>query len=145
MAAFDIGKLDDVIHGRVRLGIMAYLAAPLWLMLLAISIAAPLVPELPPVLASVGAPVVGAWTLGLAVAIVLVLPKLAILLRGMLDGQNRRFGGTPLVLLSVVGEIAVSTLLAPTLLLLQSRAVAQVLLGLDGGWPDRERRPVGRH
>lgn len=27
MAAFDIGKLDDVIHGRVRLGIMAYLAS----------------------------------------------------------------------------------------------------------------------
>jgi DNA-binding MarR family transcriptional regulator len=27
VAAFDIGKLDDVIHGRVRLGIMAYLAS----------------------------------------------------------------------------------------------------------------------
>src|ERR1700742_1227328 len=26
MAAFDIGRLDDVIHGRLRLGIMAYLA-----------------------------------------------------------------------------------------------------------------------
>ena len=26
MAAFDIGQIDDVIHGRVRLGIMAYLA-----------------------------------------------------------------------------------------------------------------------
>lgn len=26
MAPFDIGKLDDVIHGRVRLGVMAYLA-----------------------------------------------------------------------------------------------------------------------
>lgn len=26
MATFDIGKLDDVIHGRVRLGVMAYLA-----------------------------------------------------------------------------------------------------------------------
>jgi DNA-binding MarR family transcriptional regulator len=25
MAQFDIGKIDDVIHGRVRLGIMAYL------------------------------------------------------------------------------------------------------------------------
>lgn len=25
-AAFDIGDIDDVIHGRVRLGIMAYLA-----------------------------------------------------------------------------------------------------------------------
>jgi hypothetical protein len=27
MAAFDIGKLDDVIHGRMRLGIMSYLAS----------------------------------------------------------------------------------------------------------------------
>jgi DNA-binding MarR family transcriptional regulator len=26
MAVFDVGKLDDVIHGRMRLGIMAYLA-----------------------------------------------------------------------------------------------------------------------
>lgn len=26
-AAFDIGKIDDVIHGRLRLGIMAYLAS----------------------------------------------------------------------------------------------------------------------
>jgi DNA-binding MarR family transcriptional regulator len=26
MSAFDIGQIDDVIHGRMRLGIMAYLA-----------------------------------------------------------------------------------------------------------------------
>ena len=26
MSSFDIGKIDDVIHGRLRLGIMAYLA-----------------------------------------------------------------------------------------------------------------------
>lgn len=26
MSGFDIGKIDDVIHGRMRLGIMAYLA-----------------------------------------------------------------------------------------------------------------------
>jgi DNA-binding MarR family transcriptional regulator len=26
MSAFDIGHIDDVIHGRMRLGIMAYLA-----------------------------------------------------------------------------------------------------------------------
>ena len=26
MPAFDIGKIDDVIHGRLRLGVMAYLA-----------------------------------------------------------------------------------------------------------------------
>jgi len=27
MAAFDIAKIDDVIHGRIRLGIVAYLAS----------------------------------------------------------------------------------------------------------------------
>jgi DNA-binding MarR family transcriptional regulator len=26
MSSFDIGKIDDVIHGRLRLGVMAYLA-----------------------------------------------------------------------------------------------------------------------
>jgi DNA-binding MarR family transcriptional regulator len=26
VAGFDIGKIDDVIHGRLRLGVMAYLA-----------------------------------------------------------------------------------------------------------------------
>ena len=26
MAAYDIGKIDEVIHGRLRLGVMAYLA-----------------------------------------------------------------------------------------------------------------------
>ena len=26
MSSFDIGRIDDVIHGRMRLGIMAYLA-----------------------------------------------------------------------------------------------------------------------
>jgi membrane glycosyltransferase len=39
----------------------------------------------------------------------------------------------------VVLEIVFSTLLAPVLLMLQSRAVMQVLLGLDGGWPATQR------
>ena len=26
MSGFDIGKIDDIIHGRLRLGVMAYLA-----------------------------------------------------------------------------------------------------------------------
>lgn len=26
MAGYDIGKIDDIIHGRLRLGVMAYLA-----------------------------------------------------------------------------------------------------------------------
>jgi membrane glycosyltransferase len=120
-------------------GIMAYLAAPLWLALLIISVVGPALPEPPPILLNVGAPLVGTWTLGLGVAVALLLPKLLILVRGMFDGQNRRFGGTPLVALNVLGEIVISTLMAPILLMLQSRAVAQVLLGLDGGWPPTRR------
>ena len=120
-------------------GIMAYLASPLWLALLVTSILAGSLPDQPPVLTGLGMPLVEVWMLGVVVAAILVLPKMLILLRGMIDGTNRLFGGTPVALLSVLGEIALSTILAPTMLLLQCRAVAQVVLGLDGGWP-----PTGR-
>ena len=120
-------------------GIMAYLASPLWLLLLATSIVAAVFPDMPAVFAGFGFAPVPVWILGVGVAVVLVLPKLLILLRGVFDGHNRRFGGTAVVLASVVGEIILSTIMAPTMLLLQTRAVAQVLLGLDGGWPATRR------
>lgn len=120
-------------------GIMAYTASPLWLLLLAASVIAALFPDMPSVTTGYMNVTFSAWTLIVAVAAVLLLPKFSILLRGMFDGHNRRFGGTLRAALSVLGEIVVSTLLAPTLLLLQSRSVAQVLLGLDGGWPATTR------
>ncbi|KKB07719.1 glucans biosynthesis glucosyltransferase MdoH [Devosia chinhatensis] len=120
-------------------GIMAYLASPLWLLLLAASLAGALLPNLPSTLPGLGPAPIPVWVLGLGVAAILIVPKLMILVRGLFDGQNRRFGGTPLALLSVLGEIVLSTLLAPTMLLLQSRSVAQVLLRLDGGWPPTQR------
>lgn len=120
-------------------GIMAYLASPLWLLLLAASLAGALMPNLPSVLAGDEASSIPLWVLGLAVAAILVVPKLLVLLRGMVDGQNRQFGGTPSALLSVIGEIVLSTLLAPTMLMMQSRSVMQVLLRLDGGWPATAR------
>jgi membrane glycosyltransferase len=120
-------------------GIMAYLASPLWLVLLVASIAGALVPDLPQALPGFEPSTIPLWVLGLGVAAVLVVPKMLILVRGMLGGQNRRFGGTPMALLSVLGEIALSTLLAPTMLLMQSRAVVQVLFRLDGGWPATQR------
>jgi membrane glycosyltransferase len=120
-------------------GIMAYLASPLWLALLAASLAAAVVPALPAVHPGFDPSFIPVWVLGVAVAAILVLPKLMILIRGIFDGQNRRFGGTPMALLSVLGEVVLSTILAPTMLLMQSRAVFQVLLGLDGGWPPTQR------
>ncbi|SFD24348.1 glucans biosynthesis glucosyltransferase MdoH [Devosia psychrophila] len=120
-------------------GIMAYMASPLWLLLLAASVIAALFPDMPTAMPGFVNINFSAWTLIVAVAVVLLLPKFAILSRGMFDGHNRRFGGTLRSLASVLGEIVVSTLLAPTLLLLQSRSVMQVLLGIDGGWPATTR------
>lgn len=120
-------------------GIMAYLASPLWLLLLAASLAGTLLPNLPAILAGFDASTIPLWVLGVAVAVILVAPKLMVLVRGMFDGQNKRFGGTLNTLISVLGEILLSTLLAPTMLMMQSRAVMQVMLRLDGGWPATER------
>jgi membrane glycosyltransferase len=116
-------------------GIMAYLVSPLWLLLMVTSIYAAIYPDQPSPFAHPGAARIDIWVLGAAVAAVLVLPKLLIMIRGAFDGHNKRFGGNLRVLASVISEILFSTILAPVMLLLQTRAVAQVLLGLDGGWP----------
>ena len=68
-----------------------------------------------------------------------LLPKLLILIVSAFTGENKRFGGTFWTFASVLVEIGYSTLLSPVQLLLQSRAVSQVLLGLDAGWPATQR------
>lgn len=116
-------------------GIMAYAASPLWLALLAASILAAALPskywwrdnE------------TGIWVLAVAVAIALLLPKFLILVRSALGGRNRGFGGTIRATLSVIAEILISTLLAPIMLCFQSKAVFEILFGLDGGWPATNR------
>ncbi|HEY4199163.1 MAG TPA: glucans biosynthesis glucosyltransferase MdoH [Devosiaceae bacterium] len=121
-------------------GIMAYLASPIWLALLAISIISTAVPQryyIPSWELASG--LHAAWNLAIGVTVLLLLPKVMILLRGLVTGDNRKFGGFVPALLSTVVEIGYSTLLAPVMLLLQSRAVSQVLLGLDGGWPATKR------
>lgn len=121
-------------------GIMAYLASPLWLLLLAASIVSAAQPQKVFVdtqeLAS-GAK--AAWGLVIGITALLIAPKLLILTRGALTGENKKFGGTFRAALSSGAEIVLSTLIAPIMLLLQTRSVFQVLLGLDGGWPATQR------
>lgn len=114
-------------------GIMAYLASPLWLLLLIASIAASILPDS-------GGDRWGAtpWLIGIGVLTTLLLPKFAIALRGAIDGTNGRFGGWAIIP-SVLSEIVISTVIAPVLLAFQSRAVFQILFGFDGGWPATER------
>ncbi|MDB5542495.1 MAG: glucan biosynthesis glucosyltransferase [Devosia sp.] len=116
-------------------GIMAYAASPLWLALLATSI-------LDEALRSRywwRSNETGIWVLAVAVAVTLLLPKLLILVRSTIGGRNKRFGGILRAPLSVICEIVISTLLAPIMLCFQSKAVTEILLGLDGGWPATNR------
>lgn len=121
-------------------GMMAYLASPLWLLLLAASIVSAAMPQKLFVDTSeIASGNQAAWGLAIAIASMLILPKFLILMRGMMTGENAGFGGTVRAGLSTIAEIAFSTLLAPVMLVLQSRAVFQVLFGLDGGWPATQR------
>ncbi|SFA74813.1 membrane glycosyltransferase [Poseidonocella pacifica] len=69
----------------------------------------------------------------------LIVPKVAILMGAILSGRARGFGGGFRAFLSVVTEILLTSLLAPLMLLYQTRAVFQVFSGRDGGWPSSQR------
>jgi membrane glycosyltransferase len=114
-------------------GIMAYMASPLWLLIVATSLFASLVPDR-------GGDRWGwtPWIIAIGILTILLAPKFAIAIRGAIDGTNRRFGGWS-VLPSVLTEIVLSTIVAPVLLAFQSRAVFQILFGFDGGWPATAR------
>src|SRR5690606_33778824 len=132
-------------------GIMAYVAAPRWALFLAASIAAPAMKVIPAYFPVPGLPVfprveqANALALLTGVVGLLIGPKLLILLDGTLTGRNRRFGGTIRCFVSAVTEIACTSLLAPIMMLFQTRAVLEVLAGLDSGWPaaNREAGRVG--
>lgn len=127
-------------------GIMAYLASPLWAIFLIISLVASATigepnyfpnPDMPAVFPQVE--MVQALLLLGGVATVLIGPKLLIILRGLITGANRRYGGTLRVATSVIVEILWSSMLAPVMLMFQTRSVLQVFMGLDGGWPASNR------
>jgi membrane glycosyltransferase len=127
-------------------GIMAYLASPLWAIFLIISLVASATigepnyfpnPDMPAVFPRVE--MVQALLLAGGVATVLIGPKLLIILRGLITGGNRRYGGTLRVTASVIVEILWSSMLAPVMLMFQTRSVLQVFMGLDGGWPASNR------
>lgn len=117
-------------------GIMAYMSSPLWLLLLGASIVAEAMPDRPAPWRRSDSAV---WSLIIGVTVFLLLPKFMIFWRSVADRENTNFGGSLRAASSVVAEIAFSTLMAPVMLMLQSRSVAQVLLGLDGGWPATKR------
>lgn len=131
-------------------GIGAYLTAPMWLVFLLIGILISLQahfirPEYFPKGFSLFPqwpeedPIRAAWVFAGTMGI-LIAPKLLGFIVALVHGSERRgFGGAFFAFVSVLFEIVLSGLIAPMMMLLQSQAVADVLLGRDAGWQVQRR------
>src|SRR6266404_3057697 len=135
-------------------GIGAYLTAPLWLVFLVLGILISLQahfvrPEYFPKGFSLFPqwpaqdPVLAAWvflgTMGL-----LIVPKLLAFVLLLTQRENRRqFGGGLIVLTGILIETLLSGLIAPVMMIFQSRAVGEILLGRDSGWQVQRRDDGG--
>lgn len=128
-------------------GIMAYLAPVLWLGFLTTSIlAAATAPAPVPVFDELGRSAFfpiettgTAMALGVGILALLFLPKLLILAEAVATGRSARFGGARSVTRSTMAELVLSSVIAPVQMMFQTRAVVQVLMGLDAGWPPQSR------
>jgi membrane glycosyltransferase len=135
-------------------GIGSYITAPLWLLFLAlgilISLQAQFVrPEYFPKGFSLFPkwpaqdPVLAAWvfigTMGLLIA-----PKLLACILVVLKSRIRRlFGGGFRILVGLLIETLLSGLIAPVMMIFQSTAVGEILLGRDAGWQVQRRDDGG--
>jgi len=127
-------------------GIFAYLASPIWFLFLLTSLAAPLVAP-PPVYFDGYSPfpvfphpeTATALALLFGLVALLVLPKLLLVVRTLLGGNAKAFGGPVRLVISFAIEIMLTSVLAPLLMMFHCRSVMQVLTGADSGWPTAER------
>ncbi len=135
-------------------GIMSYLASPIWLMLLMVGLALALQAKfIRPEYFSKEFSLYPAWprfdserALQLFVVTmgVLLLPKLLGVIETILRSDLRkRCGGGFAIVVGMVLETLISALVAPVMMLLQSRHVAEILLGRDSGWKTQRRDDGG--
>jgi membrane glycosyltransferase len=131
-------------------GIMSYLASPLWLLFLATGVVLSWEAEMfPPDYFPSAFALFPTWPrfdaeralalLEFSLA-VLLLPKLFGLLNGLIEQKIRsRAGGALALINSVILETLFSALIAPILMLTQTRFVIDILRGRDSGWSAQKR------
>ncbi|SBV95678.1 glucan biosynthesis: glycosyl transferase [uncultured delta proteobacterium] len=81
------------------------------------------------------------WALTLlsSTAALLFLPKIFALILVAVRGGAKHFGGVAAMTFSVIGEVVISTLLAPVRMLFHSYFVVTTLLGSPSGWNTQNR------
>ena len=125
-------KMPSRLHMLV--GVMSYLASPLWLLMLIVS-ATVLVPY-----RAADADKLALLQLVLATLILLYAPKFLATGIFLRDGNDvRAHGGASAVLRSVLYETLFSTLFAPVVMLAHSWFVLSILSGISSGWAAQTR------
>jgi membrane glycosyltransferase len=131
-------------------GIGSYLTAPLWLLFLLLGILISLQahfvrPEYFPKGFSLFPqwpaqdPILAAWVFVATMAMLIVPKLLAYLLLLTRHETRTRFGGGLLAFAGLVVETLLSGLTAPVMMIFQSSAFAEILLGRDAGWQTQRR------
>jgi membrane glycosyltransferase len=132
------------------LGVMAYLAAPLWLLMMVLTTLEGIYEHLGRHhYFATGHSLFPTWhvsvqrqaaMLFICIMALLLLPKLLSLVTCLRRrSHNAGFGGPGRFTLSVLSEAFISTLLAPNLALLQTRFVLGILMGKNTGWDAADR------
>jgi membrane glycosyltransferase len=118
-------------------GILAYVAPLLWFVLLVLgAVVWPREQVAPGTFSS--RLMVGLFATSLAL---LAAPKIMALILALRDRELRRgFGGPGLLALGFAAETVVSILITPVMMVMQSVAVVEVLLGRDSGWSAQRRQ-----
>jgi membrane glycosyltransferase len=118
MCVIGTSGLKPVSRFHLASGVLSYLAAPIWLLLVML-------------IASGAVEVTGALPFAL-IAFVLLLPKLCALVGWMARGGTLR--RRAVIARAWTGELVLSTLVAPIMMVRQTAAVVSVLMGRDCGW-----------
>jgi membrane glycosyltransferase len=134
------GGLHPSSRGHFLMGVMSYVASPLWLLFLAAGLGAALWDRFVAPESSPGLDIQGALRLMSVSLAMLLLPKLFGLLLALANREEAaRMGGRARLVLSVLAESAVSTLLAPVMMLFQSHFVFGTVLGYRVSWSSQQR------
>jgi membrane glycosyltransferase len=131
-------------------GIASYLASPLWMFQLLVGITIVLQANfIRPEYFTSEFTLFPAWprfdaerslALFAATMLILLAPKIFGLIIALVRSDERRAcGGGVKLVLSFIVEVVMSALLAPIMMLIQSGAVFQILLGRDTGWKPQRR------
>jgi membrane glycosyltransferase len=139
---------------HLGVGIMSYLSSPLWLVMIGIGFALAIQSHLiRPEYFSHDFQLFPTWprfdvalmmSLFWFSMVVLLIPKMIGLVRGLLSRRIRRSaGGIIGVAASFLLEAILSALYAPILMIVQSRHVVEVFMGRDSGWKPQRRDSGG--